>query len=507
MPTHAILVGLETEFGIARGSDPELDVVAESIALVRSAVQPGVLMRWDYSLENPHRDMRGFEVDQLRQDTDEARYFAEDARRELSFTEIKSDIVLANGARFYNDHAHPEYCTPECASLRDLVLQDRAGERLVMACAAELSRARGEPVRIYKNNTDFSGHSYGCHENYLIPRALEWQTLADAIQAFLVTRQIFAGAGKFARETEDRLVGPGFQISQRSDFFTELQGVDTMQRRPLINTRDEPHADPARWRRFHVIIGDANLSPFATWLKVGTAALVLEAILENPGAPWPRLADPLVALQSISRDPAWTWNVSEAGGRVCRATGIQAAYADLVEAHCDLTDPARAEILGAWRDVLHDLESDPRRCRDRLDWVAKHELIRSFQSAEGIADDDPWLRSLDLEYHRLDEAEGLYLALEQSGAMRDVPAREDVERALREPPADTRACIRGRCIAKFGGAVLSAQWDHVTLATRQGPLRLDFTNLFNPGDIASLAARIAAARTPDDLRFPIPNEH
>lgn len=505
--TVPILCGLETEYGIARGNGADLDVVAESIDLVRSATVPGILMRWDYSAENPHRDARGFEVDELRQDHDEALYYARDARRELSFTEIKSDLVLGNGARFYNDHAHPEYCTPECARISDLVLQDRAGERIVMACAAALSRTRGETVRLYKNNTDFAGHSYGCHENYLLPRQLDWQTLAHAVEAFLVTRQIHAGAGKFAIEAEDRLLGPGFQLSQRSDFFSELQGVDTMQRRPLINTRDEPHADPARWRRFHVILGDANLSPFATWLKVGTTTLVLEAITRAPNLSWPRLNDPLAAVRHVSRDPAWRWELRLADGRASSAIAVQSQYLEFVERTCDLTDPDRATVAGAWRDVLDDLATDPLRCRDRLDWVAKLGLLREFQAAENLADDDPWLRSLDLEYHRLDPQEGLYFGLEQAGAFRGVPDPVDVERAIHEPPSDTRAAIRGFCVTKFGAAVTAAQWDHVTLATRDGPLRIDLTDLFEPGRVRALRAALEAAASPDDLRNPPTREH
>src|SRR5436309_4739294 len=302
MIAPTIQFGLETEIGISSDVEGEVDVVAESIALLRSAVEPGVWMRWDYESEDPHADMRGFRVQELRQDTDEANYYAQDAERELSFTEIKSDLVLGNGARFYNDHAHPEYCTPECSTLDELAAHDRAGERILMRCARKLSAERGTTVRLYKNNTDFRGHSYGCHENYLLPRSLPWETLAQGIQAFLVTRQIFAGAGKFAVETEDKFLSQGFQISQRSDFFCELQIVDTMQRRPLINTRDEPHANPKRFRRFHVILGDANMSPFATRLKVGTTALLLEAPALDPQRLYPQLAEALAALPATSRD-------------------------------------------------------------------------------------------------------------------------------------------------------------------------------------------------------------
>src|SRR6476620_9100222 len=223
MKHPVIQFGLETEIGITRDNDEHLDVVAESIALVRSITEQGVRMRWDYGAEDPHADMRGFHVEELRQDYDEAQYFAQDAQRELSFAEIKSDYVIGNSARFYNDHAHPEYCTPECSTLHEIVNHDRAGERILMACALGLSEQRGSKVRLYKNNTDFCGHSYGCHENYLIPRALPWATLFEGMQAFLATRQIFAGAGKFAIEEEDEFVSAAFQISQRSDFISELQ--------------------------------------------------------------------------------------------------------------------------------------------------------------------------------------------------------------------------------------------------------------------------------------------
>src|SRR6267143_615634 len=366
MISPTIQFGLETEIGIFSDAKGEVDVVAESIALVRSATEPGVWMRWDYDCEDPHVDMRGFHVDELRQDTDEANYYAQDAARELSFVEIKSDLVLGNGARFYNDHAHPEYCTPECRTLDELVAHDRAGERILIACARHLSEQRGLAVRLYKKNTDFCGHSYGCHENYLLPRSLPWETLAQGIQAFLVTRQIFAGAGKFAVETEDKFLSQGFQISQRSDFFCELQSVDTMQRRPIINTRDEPHANPKRFRRFHVILGDANMSPFATRLKAGATALVLEALVLDPKRKYSQLGDPLAALQAVSRDPQFRWELMLEGNRPSTALDLQREYLAAVRAVCDLTSPVKAALVADWEAVLKDLEADFMRCRNRL---------------------------------------------------------------------------------------------------------------------------------------------
>jgi len=495
-----IQFGIETEIGIARDNAENLDVVAESIALVRSATEPGVRMRWDYGSEDPHADMRGFHVDSLRQDSDEANYFAQDTQRELTYVEIKSDLVLGNGARFYNDHAHPEYCTPECSTLDELVAQDRAGERILMRCARKLSEDRGETVRLYKNNTDFFGHSYGCHENYLLPRSLPWEKLAQGIQAFLVTRQIFAGAGKFAIEAEDRFVSPGFQIAQRSDFFSELQSVDTMQRRPIVNTRDEPHANSNLYRRFHVIIGDANMSPFATRLKIGTTALVLEAIARAPSRVYPLLGDPLGALPAISHDKTFRWELVLRSNQVSTAIEVQQKYLQAVRELCDLSDPAKLQLTLDWERVLQDLETDYLLCRDRLDWVAKLALIREFQAAQDVADDDPWLRSLDLEYHRLDLEEGLYYGLEKTGAFIQVPGEAAVRAAICGPPLTTRALVRGKCIQKFRDFILSAQWDHVTLQGEKEPIKISLLDLFAPTQISHYAQIIDQAQSPEDLR-------
>src|SRR6266566_2234721 len=215
--------GLETEYGITLSGAESVDVVAESIELVRSYTEHGALMKWDYEM---------------------------DKNRPLSFEEIKSDLVLSNGARFYNDHAHPEYSTPECTTLRQIVAQDKAGERILAECARRRNQKLppNREVRLYKNNTDFVGHSYGCHDNYLVRRNVAWDRIVAGILPFLITRQIFAGAGKLGVEAESASGEPGvYQISQRADFFSVLVSIDTMNRRPLINTRDEPHVDASRY--------------------------------------------------------------------------------------------------------------------------------------------------------------------------------------------------------------------------------------------------------------------
>lgn len=495
-----IQFGLETEIGITRERSEDLDVVAESIALVRSATVPGVRARWDYRHEDPHQDARGFRVSELRQDSDEANYFAQDASRPMSFAEIKSDLVLRNGARFYNDHAHPEYCTPECSTLSELLQQDAAGDALLMDCARAISSQSDNPVFLYKNNTDFRGHSYGCHENYLIDRSLPWETLAAGIQSFFVTRQIFCGAGKYGWENEDQFLQAGFQIAQRSDFFTELQSVDTMQRRPIVNTRDEPHADARKYRRFHVIIGDANLSPYATYLKVGTTVLVLRALLQGaPSHLIPRLADPLEALRSISRDTSWRWMTKTAGGRTMTAIEVQRKYVELVLQFAGPFDLESTELLAAWQAVLDDLEREPLSTSDRLDWSAKYRLVEQFREAEGISHEDPWLRSLDLAYHALDRDTGLFFGLFDQGAFRlPIPSTDLSQHGLRAP-CTTRAALRGGCIERFGSQVVSAQWDEVVLEGESRRIRVDLRDVFSESQITSALDVLGKASSPDDL--------
>src|SRR3977135_1017676 len=322
------VVGLETEYGITLSGADTGDVVAESIELVRRYTDHGALMKWDYDLEDPHLDARGFRAGELLQDTDESAYYEIDRRRPLSFEEIKSDLVLSNGARFYNDHAHPEYSTPECTTLRQIVAHEKAGERILAECARRrnLNLTDGTEVRLFKNNTDFAGHSYGCHDNYLIRRDLPWDELVAGVLPFLITRQIFAGAGKIGIEAESSGAQPGvFQISQRADFFQTLVSIDTMNKRPLVNTSDEPHADGARDRRFHVIIGDSNMSQWATALKVGTTALVLD-LIERGEAPELEIAQPVDATKAVSREQNYDWIIELIEGRKISAIDVQRLY-------------------------------------------------------------------------------------------------------------------------------------------------------------------------------------
>ncbi len=382
----------------------------------------------------------------------------------MSFEEIKSDLVLSNGARFYNDHAHPEYSTPECTILRQIVAQDKAGERILAECARRRNQKLGDgrEVRLYKNNTDFVGHSYGCHDNFLMRRDLAWDRIVSGILPFLITRQIFAGAGKMGIEAESTVSQPGiYQISQRADFFSVLVSIDTMNRRPLVNTRDEPHADTSRYRRFHVILGDSNMSEWATAMKIGTTSLVLD-LIERGEAPQLEIAQPIDANKSISRDQTYDWIIELKDGRKISAIDVQRIY--LRAAAKMGTSEDRRWVLREWENVLNDLERDAMATRDRVDWAAKKFLLNALQEEEKLAWSDPWLQSIDLEYHNVDLERGLYYELVRQGSIRRVVNEDDIKMSIFTPPETTRAFFRGRSVARFNDEIASIQWDEIVFA-------------------------------------------
>jgi Pup amidohydrolase len=491
--------GLETEYGITVNGAEIVDVVAESIELVRRYTDHGALMKWDYELEDPHQDARGFRAKALLQDTDESAYYEIDKNRPLSFEEIKSDLVLSNGARFYNDHAHPEYSTPECTTLREIVAQDKAGERILAECARRrnLTLGQGCEVRLYKNNTDFIGHSYGCHDNYLMRRDVPWDRIVTSILPFLITRQIFAGAGKMGVEAESASSQPGvYQISQRADFFSVVVSIDTMNRRPLINTRDEPHVDASRYRRFHVILGDSNMSQWATAMKIGTTALVLD-LIERGEAPQLEIAQPVDANKSISRDENYDWIIELRDGRKISAIDVQRIYLRAAARNSgEFEDEDRQWILQEWENVLNDLERDVMSTRDRVDWAAKKFLLNALQDEEKLSWSDPWLQSIDLEYHNVDFERGLYYELVRQGAIRRMLTEEEIKAAIFNPPETTRAFFRGRSVARFNDEIASIQWDEVVFAGPSLSRRVELPEAFAD---ARLDALNQAARNGKDF--------
>jgi proteasome accessory factor A len=475
------LFGIETEYGITLEGEENIDPVQQSIDLIKSYRREDFRPMWDYSGEDPFRDERGFRAERLQEHPDEKKYQEQDRSRNIPFVEVKSDLILVNGARLYNDHAHPEYSTPECQSLFQLIAHDKAGERILHQCALRQSEKLGKPVLLYKNNTDFHGHSYGCHDNYLMRRDIPFDDLKDGIMPFFVTRQIFAGSGKVGIETESGISTAGFfQLAQRSDFFRVEVSVDTMHNRPIVNTRDEPHADGGKYRRLHGIAGDANMSEYATALKIGTTALVIDLIEQKRIPDNFAIRDPVGTIKEISRNQTYEWLFKLKDGRSISAVELQREYLALAEKHLAGRDSETDWVLLEWESVLDGLEKDPMELRDRLDWVAKKWMLETFISEEGVSWDDPWLQSLDLEYHNIDSEVGLYYGLEAQGLMRRIVTDQQIEAAIHHPPPDTRAYFRGKSLDRFRADVKSVQWDSITFNVQGKPVAVSMSQLANP---------------------------
>jgi len=311
---------------------------------------------------------------------------------------------------------------------------------------------------VHKNNSDGKGNSYGAHENYLIARDLAFGEIVAHFTPFLVSRQIFTGSGKIGAENGRPNVD--FQISQRADFFEEQVGLETTLKRPIINTRDEPHADPAQYRRLHVIIGDATMNEVQTYLKIGTAALVLDAI-EDGALPDPiGLADPVEAVWAVSHDPTLKRSF-ETGDGTMTALDIQWQYLEWITKYARSADvnPIYEDVLSRWEAILTDLENDPAGTADRLDWTAKQRILEGFRARDGLSWDHPKLRLLDLQYHDVDPHRGLYGRLVAGGRVQRMFTDAEIDRAVLDPPSDTRAYFRGQCMSRFPSSVVAANWD------------------------------------------------
>ncbi len=493
------LFGIETEYGITREDLDAVDPVEESMELVRAHLTGEFERRWDYRGEDPHEDARGFRVSGLQQDKEEDDFATVDAHRPYSFHEMKSDLVLPNGARFYNDHTHPEYSTPECRTLKDLLAHDRAGERIAQRAADRRNqRLGGAYVQLYKNNTDFHGHSYGCHDNYLVARAIPFPQLTRGLLPFLVTRQVFAGAGKVGMEAQESGFVPGpFQLSQRADFMEAELGVDTMHNRPILNTRDEPHADRKKYRRLHLIVGDANFCEYATALKVGTTRLVLD-VLQHGAAPQMELEQPVAAIKQLSRDPDLNTTVRLKDGRTMSGLAIQQEYWNAASRVCGGSDPDADWVLREWHDTLQCLGGDRTPLVGKLDWVTKQWLLETFMREEQLAWEDPWLASLDLEYHNLNPDRGLFLGLEAEGKTWRMTAEHDIAQALSAGPSDTRGGLRGLCVRRFSEQITGMQWERVQFSGGLRGRTLEMGDLFEPEAVQACAALLESAASPAD---------
>ncbi|HHC07750.1 MAG TPA: proteasome accessory factor PafA2 [Actinobacteria bacterium] len=438
------VIGTEVEYGITVLNQEDFNPVLASSAVINSYEGARARIQWSFEEETPGRDARGF--------------------GHAAPVEVDSglvNVVLTNGARFYVDHAHPEFSTPECVDPRQAALYERAGEEILHRAARSAQRllADGERLVIHKNNSDGKGNSYGAHENYLLARSLPFSEIVEHFTAFLVTRQIFTGSGKVGSENGRPAVG--YQISQRADFFEEEVGLETTLKRPIVNTRDEPHADTTKYRRLHVIIGDATLSEYQTMLKLGTAALVLGALEAGALPESIGLRDPVAEVWQVSHDPTLRHTLELDDGTKATALELQWRYLEWAAKYRQGAGlPAiYDEVLAMWEETLQDLEVDPLRTADRLDWTAKLRLLEGYRDRDGLDWDAPKLRLLNLQYHDVDPERGLQRRLVATGRMRRLFDADEIERAIVDPPTETRAYFRGECMRRYRDALVAANWD------------------------------------------------
>lgn len=464
------VVGIETELGImVRGTNDWNPVSASSLLI--NAYVGGITgsldtrassVAWDFIDETPGADARDL--------------------MPLEFAlppEVETHLVnsvLTNGARYYVDHAHPEISTPECRDALSLVRFDRAAE-LIAVVSMERAKAllpEGQEIVLYKDNTDRKGNAYGCHENFLLDRATPFGQIITAATTHFVTRQIYTGAGKVGSELPG--VGVGrvpYQLTQRAEHFEEEVGLETTLKRPIVNTRDEPHADSRRYRRLHVIVGDANMAQVATFMKIGTSS-ILFAMLEDGMLRQIPLADPVPAMHQVSHDLTLRRPLQLADGTTATALEIQAELLAQAEAWAASRgfeavggDTVGRMILDRWAHLLDGLERDPMTLAAEIDWVAKKRILDGFCERHACQWDDPRLRALDVQYHDLRPDKSLAARAGLETLVDDADARI----AITEPPTDTRAYFRGRCLQKFPDQVVAANWDSIVFDVGDDPLR------------------------------------
>src|SRR3982075_3917193 len=451
------IMGTEVEYGISVPGDASANPVLTSTQVVLAYAAAAEIprarrARWDYEVESPLRDARGFDlgapgVPSSDPDVDDLG---------------AANVILTNGARLYVDHAHPEYSAPEVTNARDAVIWDKAGERVMEEAALKAATVPGQPqLQLYKNNVDGKGASYGTHENYLMARATPFTAVIAGLTPFFVSRQVVTGSGRVG-------IGPqseeaGFQLSQRSDYIEVEVGLETTLKRGIINTRDEPHADADKYRRLHVIIGDANLAETSTYLKLGATALVLDLIEEGMDLADLALARPVHAVHVISRDPSLRATIALADGRELTALALQRIYLDRVAKLVDSRDPdpRAAHVVETWANVLDLLERDPMECAELLDWPAKLRLLEGFRHRENLGWSAPRLHLVDLQYSDVRLDKGLYNRLVARGSMKRLVTEQQVIDAVDNPPTDTRAYFRGECLRRFGADIAAASWDSV----------------------------------------------
>ncbi|QGU07399.1 Pup deamidase/depupylase [Corynebacterium occultum] len=488
----ARFMGTETEYGISTPEDPYLSqIITSTHAVVAfAAVNTGARTRWDFENEAPLKDTRGF-----------------DLRRYRTVPVVDpnamgvANVVIDNGARFYVDHAHPEYASPECDNAWDAMIWDAAGDVVMNQAVADVAELTQQgisildkhdpcpPLKIYKNNVDGKGASYGSHENYQYSRKTDFEVMSQGLIPFFVTRQVIIGAGRIGLgEAGDT---PGFQISQRADYFYQELSLETTLNRGIINTRDEPHANAVHFRRMHTIIGDANMSQTANFLKLGMTKLVMDAIEKGVDFSDLKLSTPVEDLRTISRDLSLNVKIKLVDGRELSALEILGIYRERVSA----TDEVDEKVIALWGEVLDLLAEDPLKTAHLLDWTAKWSLIKSYLD-RGADISDPKLALIDLQYSDIDPAKSLYHALVRKGRMKTLVSQEEIDFAAKNPPKNSRAYFRGRVVSRFGESITAVSWQTMVLNLGEASAKIslsevDGMNREVAGDLVENAETVA----------------
>ena len=445
-------MGLENEYGISSKLNTDPITLSNRIVLAYAKhVYPDSNIRWDYDVENPLRDARGF--DMSRADADPSQLTDEG--------QAIPNLVLPNGARFYVDHAHPEYSAPEVLNPMDITKWDLAGEQIMkIAVAIDGKDYPDDQIRVFKNNVDNKGSSYGTHENYQMHRTTQFSKIVAGLTPHFITRQIFCGAGRIGIGQKSEKVG--FQISQRADYIEAHVGLETTMRRPIINTRDEPHADPKISRRLHVIIGDANMSDFANILKVGSTALVL-SMIEDDFVDFEEvdLLNPVGVVKEISHDIDIRNIYLTNSGKKYSAIDIQEWYLEKSKLYLSQQgfDNNSRQVIDFWEQALNGLRNSKEELASRIDWIAKLALINRYQEKDGLTLNDDVIKSIDFKYSEITSDEGIAQVLRRSNFLKTYVDSSEVNKAISEPPTDTRAWFRGQATSKFSKSVAAASWD------------------------------------------------
>ena len=460
MATQTVM-GTEIEYGIIVKNDPDFDPISSCVLLVNAYREdPDGEILWDYDQENPLADARGFQVDGEKYTPNQQE-------------NIARNKTLINGARYYVDHAHPEYSSPEVTNARDLVIHEKAGERVLEVSRREATALLpdGATMLLHKNNSDRKGNSYGSHENYLMDRQTSFKRVVEHLMPFFVTRQVYCGAGKVG--SENRAQPCDYQISQRADFFEVEVALDTMVKRPIINTRDEPHADREKYRRLHCIVGDSNMSEYTIYLRNGVTALVISMIEDGAIPDGLVLRDPVRAIKQVSHDPTCKTELALDNGKKMTAVQLQAEYleAALRYAATRDIDPIVQDVIEKWQYVIEKIAGDPMDLHREIDWISKKKLIETFMDRKELDWRDHQVGMLDLQYHDTRPEKGLYFMLERQGRVERIVTDEEIAAAVYNPPQDTRAYFRGECLRRYPAEVFGVNWDSISFGVEDQPVK------------------------------------